>query len=236
MVCSEPLDPEERQAWFREMWEGDGKELTERQQLEEEKADEDDAEDDDFGDDFDEFAEGGEGEDFGDFDDADATPMPQASQQQATSQPAAPDILAGLVSSPTYQKTFPRDSIFLTLSTAPPKPLQPLPCLNVRSLHPLPRRHLPLLPRKANPNTPLRPSSINTHPFPLPPLPLPLATTRPTTPHATTQLDPLPHPPPLPRLPRRARRFRRDPTPQQAEATRAPQHQPRLLASSLNSA
>ena len=57
------------------------------------------AEDDEFGDDFDEFNEGGVDDDFGDFDEAEETPMPREEPQPVVQQPAAPGILAGLVSS-----------------------------------------------------------------------------------------------------------------------------------------
>ena len=95
---------EGRQAWFRSMWEGDAKaEYDEDGDGAVQTVQTDNDNDDDFGDDFDEFAEGGEdGDDFGDFDEAaDAEEEDVASQppQQPTAIPAAPDILAGLVSS-----------------------------------------------------------------------------------------------------------------------------------------
>ena len=91
---------EGRQAWFRSMWEGDAKAEYDE---DEDGAVQPDDNDDDFGDDFDEFAEGGEdGDDFGDFDeaaDAEEEDVPSQPPQQPTAIPAAPDILAGLVSS-----------------------------------------------------------------------------------------------------------------------------------------
>ena len=66
-------DPDDRQAWFRSMWEG--KPQPEPPQLDGTSNDADDDDDDDgFGDDFDEFAEEGGDEDFGDFDEP--TPAP----------------------------------------------------------------------------------------------------------------------------------------------------------------
>lgn len=102
---------EGRQAWFRSMWEGDAKDAEkqggnvwdydEDEPGEEPPPDETEDDEDGFGDDFDDFAEGGEDDgDFGDFGEADdePTPQPQPQPQRATI-PAAPDILAGLVSS-----------------------------------------------------------------------------------------------------------------------------------------
>ena len=86
-------DPDDRQAWFRSMWEGKSKDEPPPQEESSNDADDDD----DFGDDFDEFAEGGGDDDFGDFDEA--TPTPAAPESEP--QPTAPSIsvLAGLVSS-----------------------------------------------------------------------------------------------------------------------------------------
>lgn len=74
---------DDRQSFFREMWEGKQKGDDEEEELEEEP--------EAMGDDFDDFAE--EGDDFGDFDEADETPLPQPEPQQAE----LPDVLAGLV-------------------------------------------------------------------------------------------------------------------------------------------
>jgi len=81
------------------MWEGEPEKQAAppEAEIEEEPAE---AEDDDFGDDFDEFNEGGGDDDFGDFDEAEETPGPVEEPQPVAQQPAAPDILAGLVSSP----------------------------------------------------------------------------------------------------------------------------------------
>jgi hypothetical protein len=64
--------------------------------------DEEDDFGDDFGDDFDDFAEGGQNDDadFGDFDEPDDTPSQPPPPPQPHKPPPAPDILAGLVSSP----------------------------------------------------------------------------------------------------------------------------------------
>lgn len=85
-------DPEDRQAWFRSMWEG--KSQDEPAPHAESSNDADD--DDDFGDDFDEFAEGEGDDDFGDFDEATPTSAPALESQPA---PPSASILAGLVSS-----------------------------------------------------------------------------------------------------------------------------------------
>ncbi|KAI5359369.1 hypothetical protein Slin14017_G102710 [Septoria linicola] len=91
-------DPEDRQAWFRSMWEGKHEDDTPTQetpQTTQNDIPDDDAEDDDagFGDDFDDFAEGGEDDDFGDFDEP-TTPAPVPEQRP---QPySLPDALAGL--------------------------------------------------------------------------------------------------------------------------------------------
>ena len=102
----EPDGEEQRQEWFRSMWEGKQTEHSEEPDQEEaalpdtEQHQEDAGDDGDFGDDFDEFNEGGEDEDFGDFDEADSTPLASDQQQQPSiSQSAPPDALAGLVSS-----------------------------------------------------------------------------------------------------------------------------------------
>lgn len=94
-------DPDNRQAWFRSMWEGNqDQQETPTQASTNMDADSqgDAAEDvpddeDDFGDDFDDFAEGGEDDDFGDFDES-ATPAPVPETQTYS----LPDSLAGLVS------------------------------------------------------------------------------------------------------------------------------------------
>lgn len=101
----EPDGEEQRQEWFRSMWEGKQSENSEEPDREEaalpdtEQPQEDAGDEGDFGDDFDEFNEGGEDEDFGDFDEADSTPLASDQQQQPSiSQSAPPDALAGLVS------------------------------------------------------------------------------------------------------------------------------------------
>lgn len=106
-----PVSEEDRQAWFRSMWEGDGSkdagpagtEISDEEAKDEKPKndDDDDDDDDDLGDDFDDFAEGQEGgdDDFGDFDDADETPMAPEPKAQPPPQPQLPDALAGLVSS-----------------------------------------------------------------------------------------------------------------------------------------
>ena len=102
------------------MWEGDGvaKSADEGEaegQDEQQDADADD--DDDFGDDFDEFAEGGEDDaDFGDFDEADETPLQQG-QPKPSAVSAAPDILAGLVSSLKHHTTI--STLFSTVPSNP---------------------------------------------------------------------------------------------------------------------
>ena len=101
-----PVNEEDQQTWFRNMWEGKEEPVTESAGPELEAEAEaipategnDFNDDDDFGDDFDDFAEGQEAEDdFGDFDDADETPMAPEPQPQVQTQ--QPDFLAGLVSS-----------------------------------------------------------------------------------------------------------------------------------------
>lgn len=98
-------DPEDRQAWFRSMWEAQGEEDAHKQaaplQTEKNDGQTGGADDhDDFGDDFDDFAEGGDDDDFGDFDNEPTTPgdvdgdIPDQSVSYAL-----PDTLAGLVSS-----------------------------------------------------------------------------------------------------------------------------------------
>lgn len=112
-----PVSEEERQAWFRSMWEGgkegapaDKEEEVEAEEADDEKTNDDD---DDFGDDFDDFAEGQEGGDDDDFGDFDETPMAaEPTPQQQPQQPQLPDALAGLVSSCTYpDHSIPNNSI-----------------------------------------------------------------------------------------------------------------------------
>lgn len=93
-------DPEDRQAWFRSMWEGNPSDApAEREETVNEVDDAENAEeDDDFGDDFDDFAEGGGDDDFGDFDEAEETPA-AAAPQETQPTPSTASILAGLVSS-----------------------------------------------------------------------------------------------------------------------------------------
>jgi hypothetical protein len=101
---SDEADPEQRQAWFRSMWESGG-DATETRLEQDSAANDDKADDDDLGDDFDDFNEGGD-DDFGDFDEADDQEREDDDDDQATplaQKPASsavpPDILAGLVSS-----------------------------------------------------------------------------------------------------------------------------------------
>ncbi|CAK1356810.1 hypothetical protein CB0940_11984 [Cercospora beticola] len=92
-------DPENRQAWFRSMWEGNQDQQETPTQastkmdanLQEDAAEDVPDDEDDFGDDFDDFAEGGEDDDFGDFDEP-ATPAPVPETQTYS----LPDSLAGL--------------------------------------------------------------------------------------------------------------------------------------------
>jgi hypothetical protein len=118
---SGPVNEEDQQTWFRNMWEGKEEQAAQPVESEETSAsapatasEENDFNDndDDFGDDFDDFAEGQEAEDdFGDFDDADETPMAPEPHPQVQTQ--KPDFLAGLVSSVQsnvyYQQPFLHD-------------------------------------------------------------------------------------------------------------------------------
>ncbi|EMC98984.1 hypothetical protein BAUCODRAFT_66032 [Baudoinia panamericana UAMH 10762] len=123
------VDPEAQQAWFRSMWEGGkGEALAETQPQE----------DDDLGADFDDFNEG-DGDDFGDFDEAeDATPQQET---YPATQPAPPDILAGLVSSlqlsavrPYIDTIFPNSQPLPSLRDLPPiDPASTSPFLSDRS-------------------------------------------------------------------------------------------------------
>ena len=94
-------DPEDRQAWFRSMWEAKKEEDIPAEGTEENGEEHDDAnDDDDFGDDFDDFAEGGEDDDFGDFDDEPTTPgVVTANVPEQPLSYSLPEHLAGLVSS-----------------------------------------------------------------------------------------------------------------------------------------
>ncbi|KAK6392615.1 hypothetical protein LTR65_003388 [Meristemomyces frigidus] len=108
----QPVDEEQRQAWFRSMWEEEKGErnaappdeaaLAQPEEEEAGQADDDDA----FGDDFDDFNEGGGGDDddFGDFDEAEAAveEEPAAEEPPPAAQPVAPDVLAGLVTISPY--------------------------------------------------------------------------------------------------------------------------------------
>ena len=105
--ASDEVDPEQRQAWFRSMWEGGQDQLPERTRhaqaetvTQPEESQEDANEDDGFGDDFDEeFQEGGE-DDFGDFDAAEEAEDPSEPQPaQLSQQSRVPSILSSLVSS-----------------------------------------------------------------------------------------------------------------------------------------
>ncbi|KAF2211639.1 hypothetical protein CERZMDRAFT_42677 [Cercospora zeae-maydis SCOH1-5] len=94
-------DPENRQEWFRSMWEGSQEQTPTQASTQvdatlpgdaaDDVPDDGDDDDDDFGDDFDDFAEGGEDDDFGDFDEP-ATPAPLPETQTYS----LPDALAGL--------------------------------------------------------------------------------------------------------------------------------------------
>ena len=94
------------------MWEG--KLQGEQEDAQEDHSAEEDhaAEDDDFGDDFDEFAEGGGDDDFGDFDEAEEAASHAPEEPQPVTQPAAPDVLAGLVSSQRKSKAELQSSLF----------------------------------------------------------------------------------------------------------------------------
>lgn len=85
-------DPDDRQAWFRSMWEGKAEQEPARSDEQSHDADEDD----DFDEDFDDFAEEGEEDDFGDFDEATPTPAPVTESQPVTS---LQSIFSSLVSS-----------------------------------------------------------------------------------------------------------------------------------------
>lgn len=96
-----PVDPAQQQAWFRSMWEGKQEQCQNQAAATQDPYDEGDAaddEDDGIGDDFNEFAEEGGDDDFGDFDEAEDAPS-EAQLEPARSQPPAPDLLTGLVSS-----------------------------------------------------------------------------------------------------------------------------------------
>ena len=99
-------DPEQRQAWFRTMWESEPQEKATQQEALQGRQDaaDDAADDDDFGEEFDEFAEGGTDEDFGDMEFGEAeevmtpTPAEPSAPESHHTTPTA-SILAGLVSS-----------------------------------------------------------------------------------------------------------------------------------------
>lgn len=103
-VQREAEDEEERQAWFRNMWEGTGDQSrthieTGEDALEQEdkKRTENEEEEngDGFGDDFDDFAEGdGNGDDFGDFDEAEETN--ETDPPRLASDSGIPDLVSAL--------------------------------------------------------------------------------------------------------------------------------------------
>ena len=104
---------EERQAWFRDMWEGDAK----KEEAESGKVEEEDG----FGDDFDDFNEGGGGDDddFGDFDEAEEEEDAAPTEAPPPPEVKQPDILAGLVSSRSLQLHSPPSTFALTASRSP---------------------------------------------------------------------------------------------------------------------
>lgn len=106
------MSEEERQTWFRNMWEGKEEQQEQTAQPSESEpdavaaTDENEFNDDDeFGDDFDDFAEGQEADDdFGDFDEADETPM--AAEPPSPAKTQQPGLLDGL---PSLNLTTPTD-------------------------------------------------------------------------------------------------------------------------------
>lgn len=93
---TEAMNDEDRQAWFRNMWEGkrdepqppiDGAPPVDH--------DDEEEDDDDVGDDFEAFVEEGGDDDFGDFDEADETPMPEPQPSTAPSEPTTFGSLVG---------------------------------------------------------------------------------------------------------------------------------------------
>lgn len=113
-------DPEDRQAWFRSMWEAKAADpppsphqTTPHDNIEDHHEEQDNAaavvddddDEDDFGDDFDDFAEGADGDDdFGDFDQADHTPaplpLPETQHSQSAPLPSALSHFVSTFSSP----------------------------------------------------------------------------------------------------------------------------------------
>lgn len=93
-------NPEDRQAWFRSMWEAKEEEDVPPAETEDNEQNDEADDNDDFGDDFDDFAEGGEDDDFGDFDDEPTTPgVIEANVPEQPLSYSLPEQLAGLVSS-----------------------------------------------------------------------------------------------------------------------------------------
>jgi hypothetical protein len=87
---------EERQEWFRSMWDNDKT----NEAIQPESTDDNK----DFGDDFDDFAEEGGDDDFGDFDEAEeATPAPSVVETRPPLQNTASSVLDKLVSSARSQ-------------------------------------------------------------------------------------------------------------------------------------
>lgn len=181
-------DPEDRQAWFRSMWEGKPQDEPPPQEGSSNDADDDD---DDFGDDFDDFAEGGGDDDFGDFDDATTTPSAAPEPQP---QPTAPSssVLAGLVSS--FVKPSPSTNsgskttgklTFLAASFRPQS--GSVKCRTARPYVAVSRRHIPRLTSSALVNT--AHGHIKQLALPIRPITLAMAAARTTAAHATTELD-----------------------------------------------
>ena len=116
---AEPDGDEQRQEWFRSMWEGKQTETSAEPDQEAaalpdtEQQQEDAGDEGDFGDDFDEFNEGGEDEDFGDFDEADSTPhraismhvRPSIPRQSTVRVRQDPETSAGDVSSDASKRS-----------------------------------------------------------------------------------------------------------------------------------
>ncbi|OQO11866.1 hypothetical protein B0A48_03593 [Cryoendolithus antarcticus] len=114
---------EERQEWFRSMWEGKPNGELETGKPDEEEDEEQEQEEEN---DFDDFAEEGD-DDFGDFDEADQTPMPAETQRQAQPPAPAPNPLAHLppldFSSPSSLKA--SSSPYLDMIFPPSPPATP---------------------------------------------------------------------------------------------------------------
>ncbi|KAK5121146.1 hypothetical protein LTR85_005630 [Meristemomyces frigidus] len=122
----QPVDEEQRQEWFRSMWEGKPDDAHPEADEPEEPAE---AEDDAFGDDFDDFNEGDGDDDFGDFDEAEEAEE-TAEEPTPPAQPAAPDILAGLpplnLSTLSKDDTLPAIHPYINAIFPDAQPLTPL--------------------------------------------------------------------------------------------------------------